>query len=218
MFAVDRHGMGQLMCEPTADPADVLAATPRPAPGDAVDPIGLAPVDEVEIVTLVDNTFDALLTGSDRVRRPARTGTDTVAPQFEGGRTVSGLVAEHGFAALVRVRRGDRTTTLLFDTGQSPDAMVRNADLLGVSFSDVHSVVLSHGHFDHTGGLAGLAGRRGVRALPMVVHPSCGRAAGWPCRAGNPRNCPPSAGGRSPVRATTWSNAGSPRCCWTTVC
>jgi 7,8-dihydropterin-6-yl-methyl-4-(beta-D-ribofuranosyl)aminobenzene 5'-phosphate synthase len=31
--------------------------------------------------------------------------------------------------------------------------------------------VLSHGHFDHAGGLAGLAGRRGVRSLPMVVHP-----------------------------------------------
>ena len=159
------------MCEPTTDPADVLAATPRPAPGAAVDPIGLAPVDEVEIVTLVDNTYDALLAGDDRVRRPARTGTETVAPQFEGGRTISGLVAEHGFAALVRVRRGQNTTTLLFDTGQSPDAMVRNADRLGVSFSDVHSVILSHGHFDHTGGLAGLAGRRGVRALPMVVHP-----------------------------------------------
>src|SRR4051812_3645897 len=136
-------GDGQLMCEPTADPADVRAATPRPAPGPAVDPIGLAPVDEVEVVTLVDNTFDALLTGDGRVRRPGRTGTDTVAPPFEGGPTVRGLVAEHGFAALGRFRRGDRTTTLLFDTGQSPDAMVRNADRLGVSFSDVHSVVLS---------------------------------------------------------------------------
>jgi 7,8-dihydropterin-6-yl-methyl-4-(beta-D-ribofuranosyl)aminobenzene 5'-phosphate synthase len=31
--------------------------------------------------------------------------------------------------------------------------------------------VLSHGHFDHAGGLSGLAGRHGVRSLPMVVHP-----------------------------------------------
>jgi 7,8-dihydropterin-6-yl-methyl-4-(beta-D-ribofuranosyl)aminobenzene 5'-phosphate synthase len=46
--------------------------------------------------------------------------------------------------------------------------MVRNADGLGVDLGELHSVVLSHGHFDHVGGLAG---RRGVGALPMVVHP-----------------------------------------------
>ncbi|MDT7662195.1 MAG: hypothetical protein QOD04_1751, partial [Pseudonocardiales bacterium] len=32
----------------------------RPAPGAAVDPIALEPVDEVRITTLVDNSFDAL--------------------------------------------------------------------------------------------------------------------------------------------------------------
>ena len=31
--------------------------------------------------------------------------------------------------------------------------------------------MLSHGHFDHAGGLAGLAGKRGTRSLPMVIHP-----------------------------------------------
>ena len=80
-------------------------------------------------------------------------------------------MAEHGFSALVRVRRGDSTTTVLFDTGLSPDAMVTNADRLGVDLSAIQAVVLSHGHFDHAGGLAGLAGKQGPRSLPMVVHP-----------------------------------------------
>lgn len=142
---------------------------PRPAEGTAVDPIVLEPVDQVEIVTLVDNVFDALLTGDERVRRPAFGAGVVAAPQFETGRTAAGLVAEHGFSALVRIVRNGRATTVLFDTGLSPDAMVTNADRLGIGLGDVHSVVLSHGHFDHVGGLAGLAGR--AVSMPMIVHP-----------------------------------------------
>ncbi|GLY73687.1 MBL fold metallo-hydrolase [Actinoallomurus iriomotensis] len=159
------------MCDTTAGPDEPAASLPRPAPGTAVDPITLEPVDEVEIVTLVDNVFDGLLTGDERTRRPPMGMGMVAAPQFEGGRTPAGMIAEHGFSALVRVRRAGRVTTLLFDTGLSPDAMVVNASRLGVALDDIHGVVLSHGHFDHAGGLAGLAGRRGVRSLPMVVHP-----------------------------------------------
>ncbi|MFE9103462.1 MBL fold metallo-hydrolase [Actinomadura geliboluensis] len=159
------------MCETGGGQAEAPASMPRPATGAAVDPIALEPVDEVEIVTLVDNVYDALLTDGERTRRAGAGKGAVTAPQFEEGRTFAGMVAEHGFSALVTVRRGDRSTTLLFDTGLSPDAMVTNADRLGLDLGGIHSVVLSHGHFDHAGGLAGLAGRRGVRSLPMVVHP-----------------------------------------------
>jgi len=146
-------------------------AVPRPAPGAAVDPIALEPVDELLVTTLVDNVYDALLVGDERTRRVPINVATTAAPAFDGGRTAVGLVAEHGFAALVTVRRGGKTTTLLFDTGLSPDGMLTNADRLGVDLTAVQGVVLSHGHFDHAGGLAGLARRLGARRLPMVVHP-----------------------------------------------
>jgi 7,8-dihydropterin-6-yl-methyl-4-(beta-D-ribofuranosyl)aminobenzene 5'-phosphate synthase len=121
------------------------------------------------ITTLVDNVYDALLAGRDGVVRvPMGTGP-VPAPQFEGGVTAAGLRAEHGFSALVTVRRGTTSTTLLFDTGISPDGMTDNADRLGIDLGGVQGVVLSHGHFDHAGGLAGLAGRRG--GLPMTLHP-----------------------------------------------
>lgn len=150
---------------------DVRGALPRAAPGPAVDPVSLEPVDEVVVTTLVDNTYDALLTGDDRTTRAPFTAGTATAPQFEGGTTTVGLMAEHGFSALVSVRRGDTSTRLLFDTGLSPDAMVVNADRLGNDLAAVQGVVLSHGHFDHAGGLAGLAGKKGARSLPMVVHP-----------------------------------------------
>jgi 7,8-dihydropterin-6-yl-methyl-4-(beta-D-ribofuranosyl)aminobenzene 5'-phosphate synthase len=136
-----------------------------------VDPIALEPVDEVVITTLVDNAYDALLTGDERTNRVSFGVASAVAPQFEGGSTTVGLLAEHGFSALVTVRRASTTTTLLFDTGLSPDAMITNADRLGLDLSQIQAVVLSHGHFDHAGGLAGLAGKRGTRSLPMVIHP-----------------------------------------------
>ena len=160
------------MCSETENIRQVASAAPRPATGPAVDPISLEPVDEIVITTLVDNVYDALLAGDTRISRaPFSVGTAKAA-QFEGGSTTVGLMAEHGFSALVSVRRGATTTTLLFDTGLSPDAMVTNADRLGVDLTRIQAVVLSHGHFDHAGGLAGLAGKRGVRSLPMVVHPN----------------------------------------------
>ncbi|HST64340.1 MAG TPA: MBL fold metallo-hydrolase [Mycobacteriales bacterium] len=150
------------------DHGSALGSLPRPAAGPAVDPIDLLPVDEVTITSLVDNVYDALLESDERTQRIPFTVGAVRAPQFERGTTTTGLRAEHGFSALVSVRRGPVTTHVLFDTGLSPDAMVVNADRLGVDLTAVQAVVLSHGHFDHAGGLAGLAGRG---TLPMVLHP-----------------------------------------------
>ncbi len=159
------------MCEATGTAADAALTAPRPAPGAAIDPIGLEPVDEVVVTTLVDNVFDALLAGDERATRVSFGVGRADAHQFEAGETAVGLRAEHGFSALVTVRRGGTTTSLLFDTGLSPDAMVVNAERLGIDLLGVQGVVLSHGHFDHAGGLAGLGARAGRRSLPMVVHP-----------------------------------------------
>lgn len=180
------------MCDPTGD-VFPGRAVPRPAPGRAVDPIALEPVDELLVTTLVDNVYDALLPDDERTRRVPFSAGSAAAPQFEDGATAVGLMAEHGFSALVTVRREGRTTTLLFDTGLSPDAMITNADRLGIDLGAIQGVVLSHGHFDHAGGLAGLARRLGTRRLPMVVHPHA-----WTRR----RLAPP---GRDPFQMPTLS-------------
>jgi 7,8-dihydropterin-6-yl-methyl-4-(beta-D-ribofuranosyl)aminobenzene 5'-phosphate synthase len=128
------------MCASDDVAAAVAAATPRPAEGPAVDPVHLEPVDEVVVTTLVDNVYDALLAGGDGVRR-ADARTTVAAAQFDGGRTTPGLRAEHGFSALVTVRRGATSTALLFDTGVSPDGMTTNAERLGVDPAAVQGVV-----------------------------------------------------------------------------
>lgn len=161
------------MCaEEKPAPGDAVAAAPRPAAGVAVDPITLTEADEVRITTLVDNSYDALMGAVGPARRaPLARAPRAPAPQFEDGTTIAGLIAEHGFAALVEVRGGDRWHTLMFDTGVSPDGVSTNIERLGVDTGAVEMILLSHGHFDHVGGLAGLARRYGRRGLPLTMHP-----------------------------------------------
>jgi len=56
---------------------------------------------------------------------------------------------EHGLSMLIETG----TNRILFDTGAS-DLVVYNLGLLGVHPRDLDAIVLSHGHYDHTGGLA----------------------------------------------------------------
>lgn len=58
------------------------------------------------------------------------------------------FVAEHGFSAYIEAE-GKR---ILFDTGYS-DAVVKNAQKMQIDLLDLDYIILSHGHFDHTGGL-----------------------------------------------------------------
>ncbi len=156
-----------------ADSAAVAFAAPRRAEGTAVDPVALEPVDALTITVLVDNSFDALLVDTPLATR-ARLGTGPPqeAPQYVDGATRTGLVAEHGFSALVTVTRDGHDHTLLFDTGVSPEGMATNGRRLGLDPGDVEAVVLSHGHVDHTGGFPGLERWLGRVPSPLVLHPA----------------------------------------------
>jgi 7,8-dihydropterin-6-yl-methyl-4-(beta-D-ribofuranosyl)aminobenzene 5'-phosphate synthase len=59
---------------------------------------------------------------------------------------IPGFQGEYGFAALVEVD-GKK---ILFDTG-SADALIKNAAAGGIDLAQIEEVVISHGHFDHTG-------------------------------------------------------------------
>jgi len=76
-----------------------------------------------------------------------------------------GFIAEWGLSMLIEAD-GLR---ILFDTGASFTA-VYNAQLLGIDFSSVDKIVLSHGHWDHTGGLVNVLRRRG-EGVDIIGHP-----------------------------------------------
>lgn len=67
-------------------------------------------------------------------------------------------LGEWGYAALVEVD-GHK---ILFDTGATPELVLKNAESMHVDLADVEDVILSHNHADHVGGLISL--RRALRA------------------------------------------------------
>jgi 7,8-dihydropterin-6-yl-methyl-4-(beta-D-ribofuranosyl)aminobenzene 5'-phosphate synthase len=80
-----------------------------------------------------------------------------------------GTLGEHGFAALLE----EDGRTLLFDTGQGA-TLLHNARVMNRGLDRIDAVVLSHGHYDHTGGLLPLlqqGGGRHVYAHPGVFSP-----------------------------------------------
>jgi len=75
-----------------------------------------------------------------------------------------GLIAEHGLAFLIK----SDDHTLLFDTGQGM-ALAHNAGVMNIDLKSVDTLVLSHGHYDHTGGIRNLLSLE--KPFRMVAHP-----------------------------------------------
>jgi 7,8-dihydropterin-6-yl-methyl-4-(beta-D-ribofuranosyl)aminobenzene 5'-phosphate synthase len=137
-------------------------------------PVPLEPADSVAITTLVDNAADMLLPDQGPAKRPGlgvRAAPRLPAAFLEGGEALDAPLAEHGFSALVTVQRDGRERRVLFDAGLTPNGLVENMRRLSLSPKGIEAIVLSHGHFDHTTGLDGLARALGRPNLPIVVHP-----------------------------------------------
>ena len=73
------------------------------------------------------------------------------------------VIAEHGLSLFIEI--GGRA--ILCDGGQS-DALLKNAAALRKDLAAVNLAVLSHGHYDHAGGIAAFAGQ--YPHVPLVLR------------------------------------------------
>jgi 7,8-dihydropterin-6-yl-methyl-4-(beta-D-ribofuranosyl)aminobenzene 5'-phosphate synthase len=101
------------------------------------------------------------------------------------------IVSEFGLSLHAASVRGDETRNVLVDFGFTSTALNNNLGLLGVDPSALDAMVLSHGHYDHFGGMAGFlraAGGKLKQGTPFVIGgEECFCARHWtaPPLAGN---------------------------------
>jgi 7,8-dihydropterin-6-yl-methyl-4-(beta-D-ribofuranosyl)aminobenzene 5'-phosphate synthase len=137
------------------------------------------PVDRIEITTLVDNVTDSLSTTPPFVTR------EWARLQQKGMKRTSGgslCCANHGLSLVITVEADGERRSVLFDGGPVDYAVERNGPRLGVDFGAIEAMVLSHGHWDHAGGLpqaiALVRAANGGAAVPLHLHPGMFRERG----------------------------------------
>lgn len=127
-------------------------------------------VDGLEVVSLLDNSADFLSTPE---RKEVQHFREWTRKRYGGewASVHSKLpFAEHGFSMLIRTLRAGKSTSILFDTGSSSNGVTENAKRMDINLKEVETVVLSHGHYDHAGGLISSINAIGRADLPLIVH------------------------------------------------
>lgn len=124
--------------------------------------LNIQEADRLEIMVLMDNYTDMLLTErTDVYRRP-----QIPLPNI--------LLAEHGLSCLIKVCAGDEEHFVLMDGAITPACLLRNAKLLKVDPGRIEAVALSHGHPDHFLGLfefLKLINEERNEEVPLYLHP-----------------------------------------------
>jgi 7,8-dihydropterin-6-yl-methyl-4-(beta-D-ribofuranosyl)aminobenzene 5'-phosphate synthase len=141
--------------------------------------VELISVDRLEVQVLVDNVTDQLSTNPGTVRSELACLLKAGLSEWSGE---SICCAHHGLSLIVTAHANGVSHTVLFDSGPEGFAVERNGERLGVAFGSIESVVLSHGHWDHGGGL--LKALELIRKhnkghdVPLYLHPGMFRPRG----------------------------------------
>lgn len=165
----------------------LIGGAPRPARAQALT--GAAPeVDSVAVRVVTDSYHHAFelsrKIGDVMVQRFAFALAKDRPPR-------KALQNEWGLSLHLESKRGGETRNVLIDFGYTPETLNNNLELLGIDPARLDALVLSHGHYDHFGGMVGFLAEhkaRLKRGLPFYLGGEecfCTREAGVGDSAGS---------------------------------
>jgi 7,8-dihydropterin-6-yl-methyl-4-(beta-D-ribofuranosyl)aminobenzene 5'-phosphate synthase len=105
-------------------------------------------VDKLSIRVLVDSSYDIFF-------RPNKMSGATIEPAPRPADFRRTYHNEWGLSLWLESQRAADQRTLLLDTGYTPAVLLNNMELTGVDPARINAMIVSHGHFDHFGGLLG---------------------------------------------------------------
>jgi 7,8-dihydropterin-6-yl-methyl-4-(beta-D-ribofuranosyl)aminobenzene 5'-phosphate synthase len=112
------------------------------------DPLAVPTVDKLSVRVLVDLTHNIFL-------RPTTFNGMSVQPAPRTTDYTRELHTQWGLSLLLESVRGGETRTLMLDFAYTPEALLNNFEIVGADAKAINALVISHGHFDHYGGLIG---------------------------------------------------------------
>src|SRR6476646_5720863 len=112
-------------------------------------PIEVPVVDKLAVRVLIDGSFDAFF-------RPGKVNGVSVEPAPRARDYRRSLHNQWGLSLFLESQRAGEQRNVMLDFGYTPEALLNNIELTGVDPSKLDALVVSHGHFDHYGGLQGL--------------------------------------------------------------
>jgi 7,8-dihydropterin-6-yl-methyl-4-(beta-D-ribofuranosyl)aminobenzene 5'-phosphate synthase len=127
-------------------------------------PIDPPVVDKLAIRVLIDGATNLFL-------RPEETKGVKIEPPPRAGDYRKSLHNQWGLSLLLESQRASQQRTVLLDFGYTPDALMNNLELVGGDPKKVEALIVSHGHFDHFGGLIGFLDRyRSVLPKELTLY------------------------------------------------
>jgi 7,8-dihydropterin-6-yl-methyl-4-(beta-D-ribofuranosyl)aminobenzene 5'-phosphate synthase len=80
------------------------------------------------------------------------------------------ILAENGISLFIEIKSKSSAIKILFDTGLTGNTLINNSKQLNLDLSTIDAIVISHNHYDHTGGLLNVLEKTG-KPLPIIMHP-----------------------------------------------